>query len=169
MFNACVPTSHPSLSTTPSPVLLQQAHFLYGSGEFLASGSGSSQHHPARIDWQRSKSMEWGRAGPEGTSPIRSKLTQGQPVQIDSNVRLRKKSGVMVGKHAAQTSRPTILDFGQSSENVSYPVVTGGPTAQTDSIPYTRPLAHSQSLLENITRSSEYEWVQAVSMDTVHV
>ena len=110
--------------------------------------------------------MEWN-AGLEGASPTRPKPTLGQPVQIDANVRLRKKSGVMVGKHAAQTSRPTILDFGQNSENVSYPV-TGGPTAETETVPDIRPAPHARSLSDDVTQSSEYEcacaWVHVSRM-----
>ena len=95
--------------------------------------------------------MEWGASGVEVASLSRHK---GQPVQIDANVRLRKKSGVMVGKHAAQTSRPTILDFGQSAENVSDPF-SGGPRAETDTAPDTRPLARTRSLLDDVTENGK--------------
>lgn len=145
--------SPPSLPPSPFPFpLLQQASFLYGSGEFLASGSDLSPRQTV-TDWKRSKSMEWGASGVEVASLSRHK---GQPVQIDANVRLRKKSGVMVGKHAAQTSRPTILDFGQSAENVSDPF-SGGPQAETDTAPDTRPLARTRSLLDDVTENGKWE------------
>ena len=102
--------------------------------------------------------MEWGAKGLEDSSPTTNRATLGQPVHIDANVRLRKKSGVMVGKHTAQTSRPTILDFGQSSENVNYPEASGA-MAEADTTADVGPVLHARSASDDVTHNSEYRSV----------